>query len=84
MYSVEEARRDERSPWEIKISYTKGLKREGSLLTGVRKKGPQLICVVSKWQDVKRRQTKTRKKIATRKGRLLFLRVEILNRPAPE
>lgn len=54
------------------------------MVTAVRKKGPQLICVVSKWQDVKRRQTKTRKKIATLKGRLLFLRVEILNLPAPE
>jgi len=51
---------------------------------GVRKKGPQLICVVYKWQDVKRRQRKTKKKTATLKGRLLFLRVEILNLPAPE
>ena len=36
-----------------------------------RKKGLYLICVVFKWQNVKRWQKKTRKKTAAGKGRLL-------------
>ena len=48
-----------------------GPQRAGSLSTRERKSGPQLICVVSNWQDVKREQSKTRKKSATVKGRLL-------------
>ena len=47
-------------------------KRAGSLYTRERKNRPQLICVVSKWQGVRRGQNKNRKKTATGKGRLLL------------
>lgn len=53
------------------------------MLRAVRKKGPQLICVVSKWQDVKRRQRKTRKKISTVKGRLLLSWGELFHLASP-
>ena len=58
-------------------------KRAGSLYTRERKNRPQLICVVSKWQDVRRGLRKTRKKTATGKGRLLLSCGEIFHLACP-
>ena len=69
----------ERAQWEMQISCIQSPKRTGSLHTRERKNRPQIICVVSKWQDVRMEQNKTRKKTATGKGRLLLSCGEIFH-----
>ena len=73
----------ERAQWEMQISCIQSPKRTGSLHTRERKNRPQIICVVSKWQDVRMEQNKTRKKTATGKGRLLLSYGEIFHLAGP-